>query len=819
LKDRRQNCPTGTVKNKKNPAKDAAAGPINVPRAALRQPGVPSLAGWRRWAIVGLQIALLAGVTVAAYYPAITSKFIWDDNAYVELNGTLRTARGLWDIWFTPRAIPQYYPLVHTTFWAEYQLFKLNPLPYHLDNVLLHIGSALLLWLVLRRLGLRGGAYAGALLFAAHPVMVESVAWITERKNVLSMFFYLAAILAYLKFDPISGSPAPSLPPSPRRLGFYALAIVLFACSLLSKTVTCTLPAVLFLLAWWKQGKVRWARIWPLLPMLALGAPAAAYTAWLEKTQVAAEGMEWNLSWVGHLLLAGRVPWFYLGKLFWPAEIVFFYPRWRIDPSAWWQYLYPAAAVALAAALWLLRKRIGRGPLTALLCFGASIFPAMGFFNVYPMRYSYVADHFQYHASLAVFALVAGLAAALVARTGKLLQRPPARLRPAPFWREASGGHSEGQFRVLLGAVLTCAVAGVLVALTWQQCHDYYDLKTLWANTARKNPSSWISVNNLGVIFMDEDSNSESLDRRAIPMYERAMTLFSAEHPNSMSEQPTSNLGVAYLREGHNAAIAGDRAKADEKFRRAGEYFHMAMAVLPQDASMPSKFGKWFCDAARPQEALPFLREALALDPNNVDALCTIALVYETYGLRREAVAGYDKAIGLEPGRVDAHCGRARALSADSPDEALKEYRATLAIAPRYAQAMDGIAGLLEREGKAAEAMRMAKQALAINEFLPTSLAVAATVLATHPDANLRDGRAALEYAVRLCRLTNESDPHALDLLACAYAETGDFPHAAAAAQKAIDLAARAGAQGTADVIRAHLRLFQAGAPYRQAGR
>jgi protein O-mannosyl-transferase len=133
----------------------------------------PPARGRGRWACIGAGAVLLAALTLAAYYPAIRGGFIWDDDAYVENNTTLRNLDGLWNMWFRYKAIPQYYPLVHTTFWVEYQLWGPNPMGFHLANVLLHVCNALLFWAVLRRLGLRG-AYAAALLFAVHPVMVES---------------------------------------------------------------------------------------------------------------------------------------------------------------------------------------------------------------------------------------------------------------------------------------------------------------------------------------------------------------------------------------------------------------------------------------------------------------------------------------------------------------------------------------------------------------------------------------------------------------------------------------------------------------------
>lgn len=178
--------------------------------------------------------------------------FIWDDKDYVTENQTLRTLDGLRRIWFEIGAVRQYYPLVHTSFWIEYHLWKLTPFFYHLDNVLLHAFNAIFLWLLLRRFSVLG-AWLAAAVFTLHPVHVESVAWITERKNVLSGFFYLSALLSYFRFsrldiDTLSYQNWLGYDKGGYRWRFYVLALFLFACALLSKTVTCSLPGVILLL-------------------------------------------------------------------------------------------------------------------------------------------------------------------------------------------------------------------------------------------------------------------------------------------------------------------------------------------------------------------------------------------------------------------------------------------------------------------------------------------------------------------------------------------------------------------------------------------
>src|SRR5688572_14862801 len=368
----------------------------------------------RRSALIGSGVLL--AMTLIAYLPAFRAGFIWDDPDYVVNNATLRSLDGLRQIWFVPRATPQYYPLVHTSFWIEYQLWRLNPAGYHAVNVLLHALAAVLLWRVLKLLDVPG-AWLAAAIFAVHPMHVESVAWVTERKNVLSGVFYLAAALAYFrssfglwgsgigedKDTAVDSSNTRHPKPDTR----YSLSLGLFVCALLSKTVTASLPATILLVIWWKRGRITRRDVVPLIPFFVIGVALALNTARLEREHVGASGAEFDFSALDRILIAGRAAWFYAWKLIAPVNLSFIYPRWTIDDRAAWQYAFPLAAVALVAALFVLRHRIGRGPLVAILFFGGTLVPALGFFNVYPMRYTFVADHFAYHASIGIIVLIA----------------------------------------------------------------------------------------------------------------------------------------------------------------------------------------------------------------------------------------------------------------------------------------------------------------------------------------------------------------------------------------------------------------------------
>jgi protein O-mannosyl-transferase len=413
-------------------------------------------------------IACLFGL-ILIYLPAIGGDFVWDDDDYVTQNQQIANEGGLARIWLDRTSTPQYYPLVFTTYYLEHQIWDLDPLGYHVTNVVLHWLTAVLLWRVLLRLSVPGSALA-AIVFALHPVQVESVAWITERKNVLSAAFYLGSALMYLRIR--SQNSMDDRCSSPVN---YALAIVMFCGAVLSKSVTCSLPAALLVVTWWRDGRITRRDVLPLLPMFAIGLAAGLNTAWLEKHHVGASGPAWDWTMMERCLIAGRAVWFYAGKLVWPHPLMFFYPRWDIDTSQWWQVLFPASAVALLVVLWILRSRIGRGPLAAALLFGGTLFPALGFFNVYPMRYSFVADHFQYHASMGIIVLLVSGFIKITDRTESLLSR----------------------FRAPCGL----GVITILTALTFNQTLVWTNSETLFIDTVKKNPDSIPARTSLSDIY------------------------------------------------------------------------------------------------------------------------------------------------------------------------------------------------------------------------------------------------------------------------------------------------------------------------------
>jgi tetratricopeptide (TPR) repeat protein len=547
--------------------------------------------GWLRhlWDRGWLKGLLLMVAIFFAYQPVWHARFIWDDNAHVTIP-ELRSLGGLARIWTQVGATQQYYPLVHSVFWVEHRLWGDSALGYHLVNILLHALAALLLARILWQLKIPG-TWLAAAIFALHPVQVESVAWISELKNTLSAVFYLGAALACLRFDRTPD----------RRV--YALALGLFILGLLSKTVIATLPAALLVVFWWQRGKLSWRQdvLW-LMPFFIMGMGAGLFTAWVERKFIGAEGSEFNFSVIERFLIAGRAIWFYLGKLLWPVDLVFVYPRWKVSQTAGWQYLFPAGALLLLGALWWVRRR-WRGPLAGLLYFVGTLFPALGFFNVYPFRFSLVADHFQYLAGIGPIVLVA---AGTSIRFNFLRNWKS-------FWEPA-----------LCGTLLA-----VLCVLTWRQCQIYQNDETLWRATVTRNPGDYWACNNLGVVL-----GQKGLVDEAIPYFKKTLEM----SPNFIEAH--NNLGNALLQKG----------RVDE----ALEHFKKAVEIDPRSAISHYNLGNVLLKVGQMDEAISCYKKALEIKPDFALAHCNLGMVLAQKGLLDEAIAQFQETLRFRPDDANA---------------------------------------------------------------------------------------------------------------------------------------------------------------------
>lgn len=563
-------------------------------------------------------------ITLLAYMPAWHGGILWDDDAHVT-RSALRSAEGLWRVWFDVGATQQYYPVLHSTFWLLHRMFGDQTLGYHLFSIVLHALSACLFVVVLRRLRVPGAMLAGVI-FALHPVHVESVAWITEVKNTLSGVWYLIAAITYLRFD------------AERRWGLYGIALAVFVLAVLTKSVTATLPAALLVVLWWQRGGLRWREdIAPLLPFLALGIAAGMGTVWVEREYIGASGPAFGFTLIERVLLAARAVAFYATTLLWPANLSFVYPRWEISQAVWWQYIFPLVVLLVLGLCWRMRGKT-RTPLAVALLFIGTLFPALGFFNVYPFIFSFVADHFQYLASLS---LIAAAAAGLT------------------MWLERAGSD-----RSRLRPVMLVAIASVLGALTWRQSQEYVSADVLYSATIERNPRAWMAHLNLGWLRLQRGEVDAALRDT-----ETALRL----EPNLPQGQ--NNLGSALRTLG--------------RFDEAERAYREALRLAPDNLETRYNLGLVLIDLTRPDEAVGHIAAYLARNPGDAMARGQLGDAKQSMGELVGAVIAYRESLRLNPrdGRVHTNLGSALGRQGRLK-EAIAEFTEALRLEPNNERAL-----------------------------------------------------------------------------------------------------------------------------------
>ena len=529
--------------------------------------------------------ATLAALTVSAYWPAWHGGFIWDDDRYVTHNYLLIAPDGLRRIWFSLDAPSQYFPLAYTVLRIERSLSDLNPVGYHWVNILLHLGNALLVWCILARLKVPG-AWLAAAIFALHPVQVESVAWISELKNVLMGFFFLLTLLTWIEYVDATHK---------HRRILYVAALVFYLLAFSAKATACTLPAALLLVLWMKQKPIGRRALLEIIPFVVLALGVGLVAVWWEKYHQGTR-MLVSLGSVDRLLIASRAVWFYLGKIFWPARLTFIYPQWRIDPTNPIAYSWAIAVAVAVVLIFYGRRFFGRSVEVAALFFVMTLGPLLGFVMLYTFRYTFVADHYQYLASIGPIALAsAGLVA--LSRSSKTLQR-------------LVGGTS---FAILIGLGL----------LTWRQSATYRDAETLWRTTIATNPDCWMAYNNLGVIQFEKGNVEDAIEK-----YQQSLGL----HPDY--PEAHYNLGSALLQNGY----------ADEAIQQCEE----ALKIQPNEPDAHVVLGNAFMAKQDVDRAIAHYEQALHVRPDDSNAHYNLGTALKQKGDAERAAQEYEKALELE---------------------------------------------------------------------------------------------------------------------------------------------------------------------------
>ncbi|MGD0653690.1 MAG: tetratricopeptide repeat protein [Thermoguttaceae bacterium] len=554
-------------------------------------------------------MAIIILLAFIAYFPSINGGFIMDDDGLLTNNDIIRTPSGLYRFWCTTEAI-DYWPATNSTFWIEWRLWGMNATGYHFTNLILHIVEALLIWIILRKLAIPG-AFLAALIFAVHPVNVESVAWIAQRKNLMAMLFFLLSILWYLKADMPTTSNGglrerektfSSFILHPSSFHFwYWLSLLAFLIAMLSKGSVAVLPALLLGIIWWLRI-LTWRDLVRTAPFFIVAAILTSVNVWFQ-THGSGEVLR-NAGFAARILGAGSMIWFYLYKAIFPVDLSFIYPLWDIPVNQFLCWLPLFAALAVTGILWAYRKSLSRPFLFAWGFFCVALLPTMGFTDVYFMKYSLVADRYQHIAIIGIIALAsAGFTA---------------------WFQGAKGETRWAAAIVLIMAIGSCSF------LTRRQCGMYRDAITLYETTLKKNPHCSIVENNLGKALFDIGRLPEAMDH-----YRKAISL------NPGYVEANYNLGNALVQTGRS--------------QEAIEYFRQSIKLAPQLPMAHNNLAVALLNTGNPREAIGHCQEALRIMPNNIEAYNNLGNAYKAIGQYPQAIEQYEKALQLDSNHNDTY--------------------------------------------------------------------------------------------------------------------------------------------------------------------
>jgi tetratricopeptide (TPR) repeat protein len=597
---------------------------------------------------------------ILVYLPVWHAGFIWDDDDHVTANPCIVGPLGLTEIWTTSEA--RYYPLVLTTFWFEHALWGLNPLLFHLVNVLVQGACAVVLWRVLLSLRVPG-AWLGAALWALHPVQVETVAWITELKNTQSGLFYLLSIFFF-----VQGLRARETDDAPAGRRAYTLTLLFAALAMLSKSSTVVLPLVLGLCAWWVEGRWHGRNVVKIAPVFLMSIAAAVMALESVALHGVVTDQQAARSLPERLITSGDVFWFYLGKLLWPHPLIFIYPRWKIDATQGLSYLPFLAMIAILFVFWRKRESWGRPWFFALAYFVIALLPVLCLVNHYFLIYSFVADHLQYLASMGPLALAgAGLSrladAALPQRTG-------------------------------LRTILCAGLLLVFGTASWQRARIYGNDETLWTDTLAQNPDCWMAHNNMGQLLLEKGQPAD-----AIAQYKK-----------------TLELNPGYAEAHYNLALALDqKGQVDAAISE----YQKALEIHPDFVLARVNLGLVFMQSGRADEGMAQYEKALQTNPNYGLAHSRMGLALAQKGRLDEAIAQFQDAVANAPGLFEAHYNLGLALSQKGRlDESIEQLEAALAIDPASGDAHNNLGLALAQKGLMPEAIGEIQRALQLSPSL-----------------------------------------------------------------------------------------------------
>lgn len=702
-----------------------------------------------RW----IPAAVIILVTVVAYWPSLGGAFVWDDAPVIVNNPMIHGGDGIVRFWTSTTQI-DYWPVAYSTHWLEWRIFGDSPTGYRLVNLALHVTNALLVWRILDRLHVHG-SWLCALVFAIHPVNVEAVAWILQRKTVLSTLLALCALLCFLRSEAVG------------RAQWNLAGVALFLAGMLSKSAVVMWPFTLLICRWWLARRLTRRDLQQVLPYFVVSLLAGLVGVWFQHFNAIGDDVVREDGLLSRLALAGQAVFFYLHSALWPVNLSFVYPRWSLDGPTAVDFIPDLLLLAGCGILFWFRRGRSAAGLAALGYYLVNLFPVLGFVDIYFMRYSLVADHWQYLA-------LPGLLALMVGGVSYSVERWPAGMRR-------------------LAPVGACVVAGVLSAATFERSKVYAgaDNESLWLDTLNKNPDSWLAHNEIGCVLLDRGDSSGAIDQ-----FQRALRL------NGNYGEAEFDLGKALHKQGRDV-------EALVHYDRAARLMPWRDIVHCNAASLLIAQGKL-------REAEAHLRQALEHEPASVDANFGMGFVQTRLGHAEEAIAHYRQVLESRPDHFRALLNLAQLYHEQRRFvEAEGTYRRAIVLYPASDIARADLAFLLANQGQYVGAVAELR---AILQEQPTSRVAArhlAWLLATAADDQVRDAHEAVRLGELLCQQPN--DARDFDVLAAAYAAAGRFDHAVSAADRALELCANnPSASALQKAVEERRSLYQAARAFRE---
>ena len=542
-----------------------------------------------KWESVFVKAVVILLASLWIYSPVFDGDWLWDDDYLITANPVVQSPDGLASFWVEPKTA-DYFPLTMSLLWLMWKWFGMDSTGYHVVSVLLHALGACLVWALLKTIGLRGAWLAG-LIFAVHPIAVESVAWVSELKNTFSLPFFLLAGCFFVRFE------------DTRRRVFYWAALVFFLAAMLAKSSAVMFPVVMLLYIWWRRDRIAWRDLWNAAPFFLVSLILGLVTLYFQHSRAIGNepipigGLD------SRFAIAGMAIFFYLSKILWPALLLPIYPQWNANPPELIQFLPWSVLAGVLGVFWIRRKTWGRHALMGVGFYLITLLPVLGFVAMSYMRVGWVADHFIYIPMIGIVGLGVGVG-----------------FRASDFAGE--------KWRLVFGA-FAALVVGALAFWSHRYAGIWENEDKLWNYTLKHNWECWQAHNRIGAREFNRGNVDVALDH-----FREATRL----RPDLAETQ--NNLGSAVL------------AKKDTK--AAIQYFQEALRLAPDIVAIQSNLARALMLDNQPTAAAELYADLSQRYPQNAVFLCNLGVTLFQAGKKDEAIASFRRALEIDPELADA---------------------------------------------------------------------------------------------------------------------------------------------------------------------